>query len=108
MLQGPGKLPPATLPKEALIERYKTHTCSCKICSGALRNVRIIRGVAKSAAVVASAMATAGRVARALAPALSARATAPPASGEAGHPLAHALTASAGCFVGLPAGRLWQ
>lgn len=47
---------------QALIERYNTHTCSCKVCSGALRNVRILRGVAAAAGVVAAAMSTGAAV----------------------------------------------
>lgn len=60
MLHGPAKLPPGNLPKEALIERYKTHTCKCKVCSGALRNVRLARKVAAAAGIIASTLATAG------------------------------------------------
>ncbi len=67
MLQSAGangaKLPPADLPKEALIERYKTHTSKCKDCSGALNNVRILRAAATVIGTVAMAMATASAVA---------------------------------------------
>lgn len=42
--------------RDEMLERYKSHTIHCKACSGALRNIRVLRKVMKAMIVALSVM----------------------------------------------------